>query len=276
MSTIRDRSRVELAISIEPALLTGDALAPVRNAYAAFRTAEDIVIATHDAWEDAKNAASVRDAEIREATRAKKKTIPAPISEAQADEMERMARAEHMDALRAAKRLGNAYEAAVLEHRLAIRAAVLAPVREVNTETIEQQRQTDAANARRDVLLHTLAALDHFAAKAEDAAQAERTSRFEHAYFEARRRLFAEYHRGAEGRSPLAALMEFPVDALEVDVLQEDEFLAARKGEGHVRAIRGTEAELRAWRNGDYTGTFEAQRRRIIELEARLKRLRSS
>ncbi|WP_340538285.1 hypothetical protein [Nocardioides sp. GXZ039] len=116
--------------------------------------------------------------------------------------------------------------------------------------------------------------MDHFAAQAEDTAQDERTHRFENAFYAAHARLFAEKRKAAEGQSALAALAAFPVDAVEVDVFEQEEFLAARLGEAHVRELRTVESELHAWRNGDYTGTFEAKRRRTVALEAHLEALR--
>lgn len=64
------------------------------------------------------------------------------------------------------------------------------------------------------------------------------------------------------------------VQHLRRDLLQEAEFLAARKGEAHVQELRQVKAELHAWWTGEKSAAFDVKRRRTADLEALLEGLR--
>jgi hypothetical protein len=245
---------VSLDFEVPPSLLTGDDLAPVRALHAAYLDARtgldaalDEVITAADL--QAENAAAIRSAVIAG------KKPPAAVSEAEAEARATLSVAKVNDAARAAHQAGTAYEAALLEHRSAIRAALVPAFREADAEYADAQRVADAASARRSTVLVTLNTLDTATASAEQKAASERNHRFVNAVAAARTRL---------GETA----------TVEADLLESQEYLLARKGAEAVAEVAAIEASLRASRD-DFSRGVPIQKiaAREVTLKARLRAL---
>jgi hypothetical protein len=179
---------VKLQASVPPALLTAETFAPLLALHSAYLAAQADVEAAHDALAEAKDAKVVRDATIRQAVMNGKKP-PAGMSDTEAKTLAEVATANLNAALRSAYNAAKAYEDALVQHRTAIRHALVPAFREADETAREARRLADLADADRASLLASLNALDDAAAEAARAESGEQTHRFANAVSQARTRL---------------------------------------------------------------------------------------
>lgn len=249
----RDPGRVTLDHYVPDALLTGADLAPVREAYAAYLTAQGAVSDAHERLESAKEAKANRAAEIQAAVLAGKK-VPAAISEEEAEAMEKAAASGLASALRDAFAAATAYERALTTHRSAARKALIPAFRRASEQAAAARQAAELAEGKRDAILSALNGIDMAAAEAEQAASGEpRGSRMTGAVHAARRRL---------GRYA----------ATEADLLTSEEYVLAARGTAIVEAARELREKLATARDAQHLSATE-KAVRIAKLEEALRKL---